>query len=137
MPMVNILSGGAHANRTMDIQDILIIPVGAKSFSQALSWIVAVREMAAKLGKEAGHVTNLVADEGGLAIAFSSIEKACEFVVSAIEKVGLTVGSEVCLALDVAATQFFDPPHWCTLTNPSSPSRHGPALRFGGGRTRA
>ena len=90
MPMVNILSGGAHANRTMDIQDILIIPVGAKSFSQALSWIVAVREMAAKLGKEAGHVTNLVADEGGLAIAFTSIEKACEF------------------ALDVAATQFFD-----------------------------
>ena len=108
MPMVNILSGGAHANRTMDIQDILIIPVGAKSFSQALSWIVAVREMAAKLGKEAGHVTNLVADEGGLAIAFTSIEKACEFVVSAIEKVGLKVGSEVSLALDVAATQFFD-----------------------------
>ena len=108
MPMVNILSGGAHANRTMDIQDILIIPVGAKSFSQALSWIVAIREMAAKLGKEAGHVTNLVADEGGLAIAFTSIEKACEFVISAIEKVGLKVGSEVCLALDVAATQFFD-----------------------------
>jgi len=108
MPMVNILSGGAHANRTMDIQDILIIPVGAKSFNQALSWIVAVREMAAKLGKEAGHVTNLVADEGGLAIRFTSIEKACEFVISAIEKVGLKVGSEVSLALDVAATQFFD-----------------------------
>jgi enolase len=108
MPMVNILSGGAHANRAMDIQDLLIIPTGAKSFTEALSWIVAVREMAAKLGKEAGFVTNLIADEGGLSIAFDSIEKACEFVVNAIEKVGLKVGSDVNLALDVASTQFFD-----------------------------
>ena len=108
MPMVNILSGGAHANRAMDIQDILIIPVGAKSFTQALSWIVAIREMAAKLGKESGAVTNLIADEGGLAIAFDSVEKACEFVLRSIEKVGLVVGSQVALALDVAATQFFD-----------------------------
>jgi enolase len=108
MPMVNILSGGAHANRAMDIQDVLIIPTGAKTFTQALSWIVAVREMAATLGKEAGFVTNLVADEGGLSIAFDSIEKACEFVVNAIEKVGLKVGSEVNLAIDVASTQFFD-----------------------------
>ena len=108
MPMVNILSGGAHANRAMDIQDILIIPVGAKSFTQALSWIVAIREMAAKLGKESGAVTNLIADEGGLAIAFDSVEKACEFVLRSIEKMGLVVGSQVALALDVAATQFFD-----------------------------
>lgn len=108
MPMVNILSGGAHANRSMDIQDILIIPTGAKSFTQALSWIVAVREMAAVLGKESGQVTNLIADEGGLSLTFSSIEKACEFVVGAIEKVGLQVGNQVSLALDVAATQFYD-----------------------------
>jgi enolase len=108
MPMVNILSGGAHANRAMDVQDLLIIPTGAKSFTQALSWIVAVREMAAKLGKEAGFVTNLIADEGGLSIAFDSIEKACEFVVNAIEKVGLKVGGEVNLALDIASTQFYD-----------------------------
>ena len=108
MPMVNILSGGAHANRAMDIQDLLIIPTGAKTFTQALAWIVAVREMAATLGKEAGFVTNLVADEGGLSIAFTSIEKACEFVINAIEKVGLKVGSEVNLAIDVASTQFFD-----------------------------
>jgi enolase len=92
----------------MDIQDLLIIPTGAKSFTQALSWIVAVREVAATLGKEAGFVTNLIADEGGLSIAFTSIEKACEFVISAIEKVGLKVGSEVNLALDLASTQFFD-----------------------------
>lgn len=108
MPMVNILSGGAHANRTMDIQDILIVPIGANTFTQALSWIVAIREMAAKLGKENGKVTNLIADEGGLAIAFASIENACEFVVQAIEKVGLTAGDQVSLALDIAATQFYD-----------------------------
>ena len=108
MPMVNILSGGAHANRTMDIQDILVVPVGAKSFTQALSWIVAIREMAARLGKEDGEVTNLIADEGGLALSFTSIEKACEFVIKAIDKVGLNVGSQVGLALDIAATQFYD-----------------------------
>ena len=84
MPMVNILSGGAHANRSMDLQDILIIPTGAKTFTQALSWIVAVREMAAVIGRESGQVTNLIADEGGLSLTFSSIEKACEFVVGAI-----------------------------------------------------
>ena len=69
---------------------------------------MAVREVAATLGKEAGFITNLIADEGGLSIAFTSIEKACEFVIGAIEKVGLKVGSEVNLALDLASTQFFD-----------------------------
>ena len=124
MPMVNILSGGAHANRSMDIQDILIIPTGAKTFTQALSWIVAVREMAAVMGKESGQVTNLIADEGGLSLTFSSIEKACEFVVSAIEKVGLQVGNQVSLALDVAATQFFDGEKYnlATIGNSYSPS---------------
>ena len=108
MPMVNILSGGAHANRSMDIQDLLIIPVGAKTFTEALSWIVAVREAAAHLGKVAGHSTNLIADEGGISIPFKSVDEACEFVISAIEKVGLVVGAQVGLALDVASTQFFD-----------------------------
>lgn len=107
MPMVNILSGGAHANRSLDFQDVLIVPNGAKSFTEAISWVVAVREMAAKLGSESGKVTHLVADEGGLGVHFSSIEQACSFVISAIEKVGLSVGSQVSLALDVASTQFF------------------------------
>jgi enolase len=108
MPMVNILSGGAHANRSLDIQDILIVPNGASSFTEALSWIVAVREMAANLGSQEGKITYLVADEGGLGIAFESIESACDFLLKAINKVGLTVGSQVSLALDVASTQFFD-----------------------------
>ena len=108
MPMVNILSGGAHANKAIDIQDLLIVPVGATSFTQALSWIVAIRETASDLGKQSGFVTNLIADEGGLAIPFDSVSKACEFVISAIEKCGLKAGEQVSLALDVASTQFFE-----------------------------
>ena len=107
MPMVNILSGGAHANRSLDFQDVLVIPNGANSFTEALSWIVAIRETAAKLGSQAGMITHLVADEGGLGIAFDSIELAIDFVVEAIEKVGLEPKAQVSLALDVASTQFF------------------------------
>ena len=106
--MVNILSGGAHANRSLDFQDVLVIPTGAKTFTEALSWIVAIRETAAQLGREAGMVTHLVADEGGLGIAFESIESAMDFVIEAIEKVGLKPGAQVSLALDVASTQFFN-----------------------------
>jgi enolase len=107
MPMVNILSGGAHANRSLDFQDVLIVPTGASSFTEALSWIVAIRETAAQLGSKAGMITHLVADEGGLGIAFESIESAMDFVMEAIKKVGLEIGSQVSLALDVASTQFF------------------------------
>ncbi len=107
MPMVNILSGGAHANRSLDFQDVLVVPTGASSFTEALSWVVAIRETAAQLGSKAGMITHLVADEGGLGIAFESIELAMTFVSQAIEKVGLKSGSQVSLALDVASTQFF------------------------------
>jgi enolase len=107
MPMVNILSGGAHANRSFDFQDVLIVPTGASSFTEALSWIVAIRETAAQLGSKAGMITHLVADEGGLGIAFDSIESAMDFVIEAIKKVGLEIGSQLSLALDVASTQFF------------------------------
>ena len=107
MPMVNILSGGAHANRSLDFQDVLIVPTGASSFTEALSWIVAIRETAAQIGSKAGMITHLVADEGGLGIAFESIESAMDFVIEAIKKVGLEIGSQVSLALDVASTQFF------------------------------
>jgi len=108
MPMVNILSGGAHANRSLDFQDVLVVPTGASSFTEALSWVAAIRETAARLGSKAGMITHLVADEGGLGIAFDSIELAIEFVIEAIDKVGLKSGSQVSLALDVASTQFFN-----------------------------
>jgi enolase len=106
--MVNILSGGAHAGRTLDIQDVLIVPNGATSFTESLSWIVAIREAAAKIGASEGKVTHLIADEGGLGIAFPSVGEACDFVVKVISSVGLNPGSDVSIALDIASTQFFD-----------------------------
>ena len=104
MPMVNILSGGAHANRSLDIQDVLVIPHAAQSFAEALSWVVAIRERAASDGKSHG-VTHLVADEGGLGLSFAATDDACEFVLSQIEHLGLS--GKVSLALDIASTQFF------------------------------
>jgi enolase len=108
MPMVNILSGGAHAGRTLDIQDVLVVPTGAISFTESLSWIVAIREAAAKMGAADGKLTHLIADEGGLGIPFDSVNAACDFVVKVIESVGLKAGTDVSIALDIASTQFFD-----------------------------
>jgi enolase len=107
MPMVNVLSGGAHANKTMDIQDVLVLPHGATSFAEALSWVVAIRELATTKGAYKGAITHLIADEGGLGIPFPSIDKACEFIVECIEEIGLSPESEVSLALDIASTEFF------------------------------
>lgn len=104
VPMVNILSGGAHANRSLDIQDVLVIPHAASNFAEALSWIVAIRERSASDGKSHG-ITHLVADEGGLGLSFSSTDDACEFVLAQIEELGLS--DKVSLALDIASTQFF------------------------------
>jgi len=107
MPMVNILSGGAHAGKTLDIQDVLVVPVGATSFAEAISWAAAIREAAAALGAKQGKLTHLVADEGGIGIPFPSVSAACTFVEEAIASVGLAAGKDVYLALDIAATQFF------------------------------
>ena len=107
MPMVNILSGGAHAAKTMDIQDVLVLPNGANSFKEAIGWITAIREAAAKNGKSIGPA-HLIADEGGLGLPFPSIAKACEFVTKCIEEVGLKVSAQVSIALDIASTQLFD-----------------------------
>lgn len=107
MPMVNILSGGAHAAKTMDIQDVLVMPIGAKTFKEAINWITAVRESAAKNGKGIGPA-HLIADEGGLGLPFPSINAACEFITKCISEVGLKVGSQVSIALDIASTQLFD-----------------------------
>ena len=107
MPMVNILSGGAHAAKTMDIQDVLVIPKGAQSFKEAILWITAIRECAAKNGKTLGP-SHLIADEGGLGLPFPSINSACDFISKCAQEVGLTMGSQVAIALDIASTQLFD-----------------------------
>jgi enolase len=107
MPMVNILSGGAHAAKTMDIQDVLVIPNGASSFKEAMDWITVIRERAAKNGAKDGP-TFLIADEGGLAIKLPSVTAACEFIIKSIEDVGLVAGKQVSIGIDFASTQYYD-----------------------------
>jgi len=107
MPMVNIISGGAHAGGAIDIQDILAVPVGARTFAEALEWAWRVRRASSELVAERGLVSWLVADEGGLGPSLRTNREALELVTSAIERAKLEPGEDVALAVDVAATQLF------------------------------
>ena len=108
MPMVNIASGGAHAGRLVDIQDVLVVPVAATSFAEALEMAGRVRRGAAAVLAERGGDAALVADEGGLAFAAASNEEALALVVEGIVRAGLAPGREVALAIDIAANQLWD-----------------------------
>jgi enolase len=108
MPMVNVLSGGAHAGGALDIQDVLVVPVGARSFREAIEWAWQVRRATAECAAAQGFPTALVADEGGLGPRLASNRAALELVAEGIERSGLTAGAEVALAVDVAATTFAD-----------------------------
>jgi enolase len=103
-PMVNLLSGGAHAGRALDVQDVLVIPLAATTFGEAIETAARVRAAAAAELRARGHSTALVADEGGLAAALGSNEEALEVAALAIEHAGVVAA----LALDVAATQLGD-----------------------------
>ena len=106
MPMVNILSGGAHAGRGMDVQDFLVVPVGAGDYSEALSWILRVRASATALMQAQG-LSTLLADEGGLSPGYASAEQALDLMVQAIERAGLRAGKDIAIALDVAASELY------------------------------
>jgi enolase len=107
MPMVNVLSGGAHAGAVIDIQDCLALPVGASPFSQALQWAASVRQSAAHIAAGRGKPCSaLVADEGGVAVPLETNRAALGLVCDAIEHAGLEPGRDVGLAVDLAATQF-------------------------------
>jgi enolase len=106
LPMVNVLSGGAHAGGLIDVQDVLVVPVGAGSFSEAIEWAARVRAAAVDVFRARGNSGALVADEGGLAAALSSNREAITVVAAAIERSGLVPGEQVAIAVDVAATQF-------------------------------
>lgn len=106
MPMVNIFSGGAHAGRAIDLQDILAIPTRATSFAQGLEWIWQIRECAKSILAKRGFQTSLVADEGGLTGNLSGDEEAIALVTDAIDMANLS--GKAHLALDIAATQLFD-----------------------------
>jgi enolase len=108
MPMVNIVSGGAHAGGLIDIQDVLVVPVEARSFGQALAWAAQVRDGTRRVAARHGYPASLVADEGGIAGPLRSNRAALELVTSGIEASGLRPGADVALALDLAASQFLD-----------------------------
>ena len=107
MPMVNILSGGLHAGRGMDVQDFLVIPIGASSYGEALEWSLGVRAAAATLCQEAG-LTTLLADEGGLSPGFADGVEALTMMVSAFERAGLRPGEDAAIGLDIAASSLAD-----------------------------
>ena len=104
LPMVNVLSGGAHAGRAVDVQDVLVIPLAATTFAEAIEHAARVRAGAAAELRERGYGTALVADEGGLAAPLASNDEALEVGMPRIERAGV----EAALALDVAATQLVD-----------------------------
>jgi len=106
VPMMNIVNGGAHADNPIDIQEFMIMPVGAPTFAEALRTGSEVFHTLRKLLKDAGHNTN-VGDEGGFAPALSSTDEALGFVMKAIETAGYKPGEDVMLALDAASTEFF------------------------------
>ena len=107
VPMMNILNGGAHAANTVDVQEFMIMPVGAPSFKEVLRWCAEVFHALAALLKSKGLATS-VGDEGGFAPNLSSNEEALEYIVDAIKQAGYTPGIDVKLGLDVAASEFYD-----------------------------
>ncbi|KPI10567.1 Enolase [Actinobacteria bacterium OK074] len=108
MPMVNILSGGLHAGRGMDVQDFLAVPVAATSVLEAIRLVARVRASAAEVCAERGLPT-LLADEGGLSPGCRTGRDALELFCAAVERAGLTPGMDIAIAIDVAATALFDP----------------------------
>lgn len=104
VPMMNILNGGAHASNNIDIQEFMIVPVGAKSFSEAVRIGCEIYHSLGKILKAEGYVTT-VGDEGGYAPDLSSDEEAIEFILSAIDKAGYSLDT-VKIALDAAASEW-------------------------------
>ncbi|WP_026478338.1 phosphopyruvate hydratase [Alkaliphilus transvaalensis] len=107
VPMMNILNGGAHADNNVDIQEFMIMPVGAESFTEGLRMGVEIYHSLKSVLKAKGLAT-AVGDEGGFAPNLASNEEALQVIIEAIEKAGYKPGEEIKLALDVAATEIYD-----------------------------
>jgi enolase len=107
VPMMNILNGGQHADNPIDIQEFMIMPVGAETFSDALRVGAEIFHTLKSELKSAGHNTN-VGDEGGFAPNIGSAREALDFIMNAVVKAGYTPGEDVMLALDAAATEFYN-----------------------------
>ena len=106
LPMMNIINGGAHAANNLDIQEFMIVPVGAKSITQAVQMGAETFHSLKKILKDKG-LSTAVGDEGGFAPDFESHEEAIKFIISAIESAGYKPGSEIGIALDAAASEFY------------------------------
>jgi enolase len=111
VPMMNIINGGAHANNSLDIQEFMILPVGAPSFREALRYGAEVFHTLKKVLNERG-LSTAVGDEGGFAPDLDSNEEALEVILSAVEKAGYKVGKDIYLGLDVASSEFFKDGHY-------------------------
>src|SRR5262249_25494580 len=106
VPMMNILNGGAHADTNVDIQEVMIAPVGGATFSEAVQWGAETDHALKAVLKQRGLDTG-VGDEGGFAPDLEHNQAALDFIVEAIEKAGLTPGQDVALAIDAAASSFY------------------------------
>ncbi len=112
VPMMNVLNGGAHADNNVDIQEFMIMPIGAPSFAEALRSGVEVFHSLKGVLKKAGHQT-AVGDEGGFAPNLRSNEEAMESLLEAIQQAGYAPGKDISIALDVAASELFDAKRKC------------------------
>jgi enolase len=107
VPMLNILNGGAHADTNVDVQEFMVAPIGAATFAEALRWGAETYHALKSVLKSRGLATG-VGDEGGFAPSLDANREALDLITEAIEKAGYRPGDDVALALDVAATEFFD-----------------------------
>jgi enolase len=107
IPLMNIINGGAHADNKVDVQEFMILPVGAETFSEALRMGAEVFHHLKTVLKKAGHSTN-VGDEGGFAPNLASNEDALKVVMQAIEAAGYRPGEDIYIGLDCASTEFYD-----------------------------
>jgi enolase len=107
VPMMNILNGGAHADNKIDFQEFMVMPVGAKTFSEGLRWGVEIFHALKSVLKKAGYSTN-VGDEGGFAPNIKSNEEAIETVLEAINAAGYKTGSQILIAMDAANSELWD-----------------------------
>ncbi|MCB1107645.1 MAG: phosphopyruvate hydratase [Chlamydiia bacterium] len=120
VPMMNIINGGVHADNSLDFQEFMIRPIGAPSFSEGLRYGAEIFHALKKILKDKGHST-AVGDEGGFAPNLSSNEEALDAILHAVETVGLKPEKEITLALDCAASEFYDKEKKLYLKN--SPSQ--------------
>ncbi|MDJ0634016.1 MAG: phosphopyruvate hydratase [Xenococcaceae cyanobacterium MO_188.B29] len=120
VPMMNVINGGAHADNNVDFQEFMIMPVGADSFKEALRWGAEVFASLSKVLKEKNLLSG-VGDEGGYAPNLGSNQEALDLLITAIEKAGYKPGEQVALAMDVAASEFYQDGQYIYDGSPHSP----------------